>query len=319
MPLKFWLPGIAVVIGSLLFATDAFFREKALTALDPAAVGFLEHGIAFVVLLPWVFVRRRDEVKRPLTRVSRKDILLFAVVGIGGSALGTFLFSSAVEKIGAAASLFTMAQPIFVLGFAWSLLGERFSSFFVPGAIWVVVNMVLLGFTQAGDGSLLSIDENPAAWEGIGVAILATIVWAGSTVAGKSLLSRYSNSVVLIWRWGIAFATLGLLVAIRGVPLPWEQIFSMSVMLPLLYLGVVAQTVAFWIYYVGLRRLPASLATFIELLYPLVGMFIPIFASGRPATPIQGFAGLTLLVAIGLLLGVEYPRAVAPSIRNSGR
>lgn len=314
MSFKPFVPGIAIVLGSLLFATDTVFRERALKTLDPQAVGFLEHGIAFLCLLPWVFTKRRVEVGQPLRarsgKVSRVDLLLFFAIGLGGSALGNTLFTVAVEKIGGAgATLFTMLQPAFVLVFAWFFLKERFSSFFGPCAIWVVLNMVLLSYSQTARSELPILEENPEALRGAAYAILATAIWGGSTVAGKKLLNRYPNSVVLIWRWAIAFVFLGVVVFVRGVPLPWDRIVQSDVLLPLLYLGVVAQTVAYWVYYVGLRHLPASLSTFIELLYPLVGMFLALGEKGQNVTPLQLFAALTLLIAISLLLGVEYPRA----------
>ncbi|MBS1961014.1 MAG: EamA family transporter [Bdellovibrionales bacterium] len=315
MKLKPFVPGIAVVLGSLLFATDAVFRERALRVLDARAVGFLEHGIAFLSLLPWVFTKRRVEVGQPLRarsgKVSRTDIFLFLAIGLGGSALGNTFFTVAVGKIGGAgATLFTMLQPAFVLVFAWFFLKERFSSFFGPCAVWVVLNMILLSYSQTARSELPMMDENPEALSGTLYACLATLIWGGSTVAGKALLNRYPNSVVLIWRWAIAFVFLGAVVFVKDVPLPWHRIFTAEVFLPLLYLGVVAQTVAYWIYYVGLRQLPASLTTFIELLYPLVGMFLALGDTGQGVTPLQVFAALTLLIAISLLLGVEYPRAV---------
>jgi drug/metabolite transporter (DMT)-like permease len=315
MRFKPLVPGIAVVLGSLLFATDAVFRERALKTLDPRAVGFLEHGIAFLCLVPWIFAKRRTEVGQPLRarsgKVSRVDILLFLVIGLGGSALGNTFFTIAVEKIGGAgATLFTMLQPVFVLLFASFFLKERFSSFFAPCAVWVVLNMILLSVSQTTRSDLPMMDENPEALMGTLFACLATVLWGGSTVAGKALLNRYPNSVVLLWRFGIAFVFLGAVVFARHVPLPWDRIFSHEVIWPLLYLGVVAQTVAYWIYYVGLRHLPASLTTFIELLYPLVGMFLALGDKGQGVTPLQLFAAFTLLIAISLLLGVEYPRAV---------
>jgi drug/metabolite transporter (DMT)-like permease len=315
MKLKPFVPGIAVVLGSLLFATDAVFRERALKALDARAVGFLEHGIAFLSLLPWIFTKRRVEVGQPLRarrgKVSRTDLALFLVIGLGGSALGNTFFTIAVAKIGGAgATLFTMLQPAFVLLFAWVFLKERFSSFFGPCAVWVILNMILLSYTQTARSELPMMVVNPEAFAGAGFACLATLIWGMSTVAGKALLNRYPNSVVLLWRWGIAFVFLGAVVFANGVPLPWHRIFSRDVLLPLLYLGVVAQTVAYWVYYVGLRRLPASITTFIELLYPLVGMFLALGDNGQGVTPLQLFAALTLVIAISLLLGVEYPRAV---------
>lgn len=301
------IPGVAVVLGSLLFATDALFREKALVALDPRAVGFLEHGIALLFLLPWVFARRRAEFRM----VGKRDIALFLAIGLGGSALGNTFFTAAVEKIGSGpATLFTMLQPVFVLAFAWFFLKERFSNIFVPCAIWVVANMILLSFSQLAGSELSGIDENPEALKGMLYAFIGTVFWGGSTVAGKALLARYHSSVVLFWRWAIAFIFLAGLVMVKGVSLPWGRIFSTDILLPLIYLGVVAQTTAYWIYYVGLRKLPASLATFIELLYPLAGIFIPIIAKGESVTPLQGFASITLLIAISLLVGVEYPRAI---------
>lgn len=308
MKFRPFLPGAAVVLASLLFATDALFREKALVALDPRAVGLLEHGIAFLFLLPWIFTRRRTEFRI----VGKRDLALFLAIGLGGSALGTTVFTMAVERIGSSgATVFVMLQPIFVLTFAWYFLKERFSSIFVPCALWVVANMVLLSYTQSSAAELLGAEENPEATMGMVYAFLATLIWGGSTVAGKALLTRYPSSVVLFWRWLIAFLFLGVLVLVKGVPLPWGNILSTEILLPLLYLGVVAQTTAYWVYYVGLRKLPASLTTFIELLYPLVGIFVPIFAKGGSMSSLQGFASITLLIAISLLLGVEYPRAVA--------
>jgi drug/metabolite transporter (DMT)-like permease len=303
-------PGIAVILGSLLFATDSVFREKALVALDPRAVGFLEHGIAFIFLIPWVFARRRADFRL----LNKKDLGLFLALGLGGSALASTLFTMSVEKIGgASATLFTMLQPVFVLGFAWTFLKERFSSFFVPCAIWVVANMILLSYSQssgATTGLFTDGEENPEAYAGMFYAFAATVLWGASTVIGKALLARYHNSVVLFWRWASAFVFLGIVVAVKGVSLPWERIFTSEILSPLLYLGIVAQTTAYWVYYVGLRKLPASLATFIELLYPLVGIFLPIVAKGESVTPLQGFASVTLLIAISLLIGGEYPRAV---------
>jgi probable blue pigment (indigoidine) exporter len=225
----------------------------------------------------------------------------------------------AVEKIGAGpATLFTMLQPAFVLALAWWLLRERFSSFFVPCAIWVVANMILLSFSQLGDTTgLFGGEENPEALKGMLYAFVATAIWGGSTVAGKAALARHPSSVVLFWRWAIAFVCLGVFVAVKGAALPWARIAAWDILGPLLYLGIVAQTTAYWVYYVGLRRLPASLVTFIELLYPLAGIFIAIVAKGGSVTPLQGFASVTLLIAIGLLLGVEYPRA-AKGIRDHG-
>src|SRR5690606_36654950 len=105
--------------------------------------------------------------------------------------------------------------------------------------------MVLLSFCQSSTemgGSFGVYDENPEALNGMPSAFLATLLWGGSTVAGKAAVMRYPNSVVLFWRWAIAFVFLSGVVVVRQVPMPWERIFTSEIFLPLLYLGVIAQT-----------------------------------------------------------------------------
>ena len=272
-----------------------------------SVVGFFEHLIAFAVIFPWVLFRRKDQI----VPREKKDWGLFVAIGVGGSALGGALFSISVEKLGPQLStLFTMLQPLFVLGFAQAFLRERGSALFVPCALWVVANSVLMSLSPETTGA---IENGTFSWEGCAYAFAATAIWGGSTVAGKALTARYNSTTMLFWRWIFAMIFLGTAALIHADSLgAWRDLFTTSRILSLLYLGVFAQTAAYWIYYQGLRKLPASLTTFLELVYPLSGVMLASLTSGEGFTFWQAFGAVNLVIALTLLIAVEYPRAVSP-------
>jgi drug/metabolite transporter (DMT)-like permease len=321
-----YLPAIAIIAASVLFAGDGMFRESALRGLDSRSVSFLEYGVAlFVSSIAVFFFRTRGAAKETAGKgrsrsIHRSDILSFLVIGLGGAALGNVFYSLSVERIGSeAATTFTMLQPMAVLALAWVFLRERFSTLFVPCAIWVVANMILLSFSQwsgsfsplggmTGEG-MEAIEDTELA-SGAVYALTAAMIWGASTVAGKHLVGRFPIFTVLFWRFAIAFLASGAMLFFSEAPFPsWSVLLASGALPQILALGILSQFLAYSVYYYGLRVLPASLATFIELIYPLSGVFLPVFFSGKSVSTLQAFASVSLVVALVLLLAAEYPRS----------
>ncbi len=297
----FKLPAALIGLAALLWATDSIVRYPAATQLDQWSVTFFQNIAGLLVIGPWVLLRHRTA----LTRLSWKDWLLALVLGLGGSALGELFFTLSMKDLGpSSAILFQMAQPALVVALAALFLKERHSGFFFQIATWIILNAIVISFPNFNFG----FDVADDATRGVLFALLAMLMWGSATVAGKSLLKRHSPEVVVFWRWLVAVISFGGVLIFRGKGLDTTVIQTPGGLFTVVYLGAFAGVGAMTVYYYGLRRIPASLGTFVELLYPLGGIFLPAFYFGNPLSPIQVLGGFTLIVALVLLIALDEKR-----------
>ncbi|OFZ73794.1 MAG: hypothetical protein A3K03_12140 [Bdellovibrionales bacterium RIFOXYD1_FULL_44_7] len=83
--------------------------------------------------------------------------------------------------------------------------------------------------------------------------------------------------------------------------------FSFNHLLSFAYLSLVPGLFAFWLYYKGLQRIPASIATFVELLFPLAGIVLNVAFGLASITFFQATVGLLLLFSV-LLIAIPRTR-----------
>lgn len=303
MKQKSWVPVILVAIAATIWGMDSTARLPASMKADPRLIVLLEHCIGLLVIAPFAFGRHRAELRK----IRLADALPLMVLGIAGSSLGGMLFTRSVRQIGpSSAMLLQMIQPVFVVALAHAFLRERGSAKFFQCAIWVGFNYFLLSL--AGQASPEAFVENGTG--GAGLGLLAVLMWALSTVAGKKLLFKFSPAVVVLMRYSIATVFMGALVWADADALSWRQLLRADVFLPCLYLGTVGGAISLLIYYVGLRRLPASLVTFIELLFPVGGAMISLFSAGAQLSALQAIALLSLALVLVFLVGSEHAEAL---------
>lgn len=298
---KNYMPAAFVAAAALLWGTDLVARYPTSLRIDYKVLVLMEHLVGFIFVAPYVLWRRFDELRK----ISLRDLGLVAVIGMGGSAIGNLLITASVQKIGpSGAMLFQMIQPLCVIALAYFFLRERPSPFFVQMAFWVVFSAIVMAFPDFSFGFLRQDGDLEPRPLFFGLSAMA--IWAVSTVSGKSLLNRYSPETVVFFRWsGAVVGLLGLLIAQR-TPVDWSAFGSFSVLGPLLFLGTMAGVLAMGLYYHGLKRLPASLTTFIELLYPLAGVVLPALYFGNALHPFQALAAVVLIGSLALLVGLEY-------------
>ena len=294
-----WVAGAA-----LLWGMDSIVRFPAAREMNPLVVVFLEHLIGLMILLPWAWARHGQELK--LWR--RQDLLPLLLVGLGGGALAGVVYTESVKCIGpSSATLFLMLQPLLVVGLAYQFLKEhRGNSKFVYGAAWVIMNAVLIAFPDFNFG--FRVVDDVVFLRGVLYGFLAMLLWSISTVAGKALLARYSAVMTATLRWATALGGIGVVLALRkltGIDDGWGHLASAQVWGSLFIMGTILGAIPMVIYYKGLQRIPASLATFIELLYPVAGVFIPAVVAGVELSPIQMVGAVSLLASMSFLVMVE--------------
>jgi drug/metabolite transporter (DMT)-like permease len=67
---------------------------------------------------------------------------------------------------------------------------------------------------------------------------------------------------------------------------------------PISYMALISGLGALVFYHFGLKRTPASVATFVELLFPFAAVLLNSFFLGATLSTIQIFAGIVLLYAV---------------------
>ncbi len=261
---------LIVFLSALLWAGDAPFRQPLLLGgLSVPFVGFLEHLLNTVVSLPGIFAKRAGiKTLRPAQWAG----LLY--IGAGASALGALLYVQGAVDMNynfTVAALLQKLQPIFAIALAVIFLKEKLSPKFWLYAVPALLGAYLVTFGLAAPGALWRTGGNFHLL-GPALAVGAAVLWAGGTVVGRSLLKDLDVQLVngLRFVFGLVFLSIyvGLFHHFQFVAMTW--LFWRNVAIIALLTGFFA----LWLYYYGLKSTPASVATLMELGYPLALTFV---------------------------------------------
>lgn len=287
---------LLIFIAAVLWGTDSLFRFPAAGKLDPTVIVFCEHALGLLFLVPWIFWRHRPG----LFQLGIKGWLSVLIVGAGGGAIATVLFTAAFHYVNPSVVLLLQKiQTILVVLLAYVFLGEKPAPKFYPWAAVALLAAVVLSFPDF-DFSFLREPGNLHT-KGLSYALIACAIWGVSTVVGKSLLTHTGATVATFWRYLFGFATLAALMILANIPLDMPLLTSRDSVVTLTYLSFVSGLIPMLAYYAGLRRTPASTATFIELLYPVGAVVLNTIFLHTPLTAVQMGAGAVLLFAVTMI------------------
>ena len=131
-------------------------------------------------------------------------------------------------------------------------------------------------------------------------ALLAAFSWGSSTVLGKYALQKLSFQIVTSLR--LINTSIICLIIIMGT----EDLYIIADLtkfqwLSIFIISISTGSIALFIYYYGLKNIPASHATLYELFWPLSAMFIDWFYRSRTLELAQIVGAVLLLSSIILL------------------
>ncbi len=292
------LPGpVLVGFAAFLWATDALVRYPAISNVDPTVIVLVEHVLAVLILLPWVLRRYRKQ----FFALTPKEWASAVFCGGAGSAIATLFFTASFKYINpSVAVLLQKLQPVMVVAIAYLFLGERPSrKFYIWGSLALMAG-IALSFPDM-DFKFLS---KGVEFRSLGVqyALGAALIWAASTVFGKILLKRTAPTLATFWRFFFGLITLCAMMSASGQGQSSMTFYhDTNILLFLIYLGLVPGLWAMVTYYNGLATTPASVTTFIELLYPIGAVILNTLFLHTPLEPFQIGAGSVLLLAVTML------------------
>jgi drug/metabolite transporter (DMT)-like permease len=289
-----WLPVAAVVVTLALWAS-AFVAIRHLghdfsagaLSLGRLAVGAVALGVA--------------ALSRGVPRPSRGDWFSLVVIGVLWFGVYNVSLNQGERHVDAGtAAMLIQISPVLIALLATLFLGERFTGWLGLGLALAFVGVVLIGLSQPGGHNELV---------GVGLCLLAALVYSISLVVQKPLVSRLS-ALHVTW----LACTIG---AIACLPFAGQLVHdtahaSTSDVGWVVYLGVFPTAIAFTTYAYALRHMTASSLGITTYLVPPLTILLGWAFLGE-VPPTMAYAGGALAL-LGVAVARRKPRApkVAP-------
>ncbi len=293
---------LLVAVGAAMWGTDGILRVPLLEVASPSQIVLLEHLVLLLYSVPAVLLGWR--YFRGLGTVQWVALL---VIGWGGSALATLLFTTAFA-VGnpTVVILLQKTQPLFAIALAAILLRERLGWAYWPCFAVAMVGAYLISFGDLGPFRALTSAELLTAALALGAALL----WGSSTVLGRLVLKDMPFHALTGARLLLAVPLLASIVVAQGAIGGLSAGFTAEPGRVIL-LALIPGLLALLLYYRGLTGTRASYATLAELAFPATAVVLnwTFLGIGVSANQILGFV---LLWAAVFVLGYLNAKAPAP-------
>lgn len=283
-----------IVFAAFLWALDGIVLRPSLYSLPVSLVVFVEHGLAFLIMLPF-FIKEAKELKK----LKQADWGAFLWVAVFGGVLGTMFITKAlfyVEFVNLSiVILIQKLQPVFALTLAALILKEKLPKKFFKWAALAVIATYFVTF----DGFLPNFDTGDKTAIAALFALGAAFAWGSSTVFSKRALKNVSFRMATYLRFGLTTLIMFFIVTSTGS----LNTAAFNLITPqqwLTFLLIVFSTggAAIFLYYYGLKQVKASTSTIAELAFPLSAILLEFVIRGRVLSLSQWVGVIILFIAI---------------------
>jgi drug/metabolite transporter (DMT)-like permease len=281
------IPGVVLVsIAAAMWGLDGLIRKPLSHSTTPTTIVFGEHVVLVALTLPLLVA-----ALVALARAGVRYVIAGIAIGAGASAVATILFTEALfHGDFITVVVLQKAQPLIAVLGAWLVLGEqprrRFAWFLLPAlaGIWL---LALKHPLEPHARGLTPIAET------LGAAAL----WGLGTVFGRFLSRKLAFEHVTTVRFAFGLVASACALPIMGAD-AWASAHD-SVWIAVL--ALVTGLAALGLYYYGLRRTPAMLATLGELAFPVTATLVGIYVFDDTLRWTQ-WLGIVITVTVVTLL-----------------
>jgi len=294
---------LLIFVAAVLWGIDGVLR-RTLYDLPPTTIVFYEHLIGLILISPFL-------IKAWKGGLTKKEWGAMLLVSLLSGVLGTLFFTTALLAVNfipfSVVFLLQKLQPVFTVATASVVLRERVSAKYV---LFAAVALVAGYFVTFPNG-VVNFSDGGAHLTAALFALLAAIAWGSSTAFSRYTLLGHNDTFVTGLRFLLTVPIALIFVFALGAG-PSLTAITMNHFLVLLLIAVSTGMLALWIYYRGLRTTPASVATIVELAFPLTAIGIDFFLYGTTLAPSQYLAAVVLLAsmyAVARLPLVKAPQA----------
>lgn len=281
-----------VVLAASLWGVDGIILRPSLYSLPVPFVVFIGCAILTIALSP-IFFKNLDLIKN----ISWKDLSIFFGVALLGEAIGTMAITKALFFVDyvnlSVVILIQKLQPVFALLLASLLLKEKLSKkFFLWGGI-AIIGAYLMTFGYALPNMSTGDKTTVAAI----FALIAASSFGASTVLSKMALKNVTFEVGTYLRFAIAAIILLVITVFTGTINSFSAV-SDTQWLIFALVALLTGGPAILLYYYGLKKISASVATICELAFPLTAVILEYVIHKNILNAVQWFGAAILFAGI---------------------
>ncbi len=281
---------IAVIIAASLWGLDGIVLRPSLYTLPVPLVVLIESSIVALIFTPF-FIRQIPKMKL----LDKTDWLAFFAVAMLGGAIGTMTITKALFYVNfvnlSVVILIQKLQPAFAILLAAFMLKEKLPKMFygwagiaIAGAYVMTFGTNLPVFTTGDRTAIAAL-----------FSLIAAFSFGSSTVFSKRALRNVGFELGTYLRFLIS--SIIMLVIVLSLS-QIQNVTDVTGHQWLIFLIIAFTTggAAIFLYYYGLKSIPASVSAICELAFPLTAILLEYFVHGNMLDAVQWF-GVVMLFA----------------------
>ncbi len=283
---------IAIAISASFWGFDGIVLTPRLYNLNVAFVVFILHLVPFLLMNPFLYKRYGF-----LRTLNRPEIFSLFMVALLGGSIGTLAIVKALFLVNfkslSIVVLLQKLQPIFAIALATLFLKEKLRKNFI---LWAIIALIAGYFLTFGlHLPRFSKDQNTI-YASL-FAVLAAFSFGSSTVFSKKILGKLDFVSATFFRYGMTSIIMFFIVLLNGHLSDFEQITVQNWQI-IGIIGVTTGSGAIFLYYYGLKKVKAIVATIMELFFPISAIFFDYFFNGHILSPVQWISAIIMIFAI---------------------
>lgn len=293
------LAPLLVIIAAALWAVDGIVLRPSLYSLPVPIVVLIESAVVAILLTPF-FIKKFAS----LHILNKKDWLAFFGVALLGGAIGTMAITKALFYVNfvnlSVVILLQKLQPVFAISLATVLLKEKLPNEFFLWAGLAILGAYIMTFGLSSPNFSTGDKTTIAAL----FALLAAFSFSSSTVLSKRALRNVDYEMGTYLRFLFSSIIMLIVAASTGDITSISEITTKQIII-FLIIAFTTGGAAIFLYYYGLKRISASVASICELAFPLTAVVLEYFVHGNILSPVQWIGVAVLLLSILKVSGIK--------------
>ncbi len=279
---------LALLAGVCLFSTVEVFSKIIGTRVPPFQMVFIRFFLTGVILLGLALpgLRRRH------TPLTRRDLGVFALMGLVGVAISLSLFHLAILVFAKAAScaIVFSANPVFVVLFARYINDEPLDARKLVALILGVAGVACFAWESGA--------FNTKSLMGLSIMLVSALCFAFNICISRRVIANYG---VFLLMGATALCGSLLVLPLAAISVAQHGVGGLiSAWAPVLYVALVGTALAYTLYYYGLSRGTVFQASMTFFLKPALASLLAFLLLGEHIN--RFMIGGSILILAGLLI-----------------